>query len=65
MRRFIVLAKAVITSAIIADCGAMGFVAYRWSILSEAPTPKVWSGLVFLTAAVVVALIRVRDFSKE
>jgi hypothetical protein len=65
MSRLIVLARAIIISAIIVDCGAIGFVAYRWFVFSEAPGTKTWSGLIFLTAAVVFALIRVRDFSKE
>ena len=65
MSRLIILASAIIIAAIIADCGVIGFAAYRWFVFSEAPGAKMWSGLIVLTAAVVFALIRVRDMSRE
>lgn len=65
MSRLIVLARAIIIAAIVVLCAAIAITAYRWLVLSEPPGAETWSGLVFLTAAVLFALIRVRDVSKE
>jgi hypothetical protein len=65
MSRLIFLARAIIIAAIVTDCVAIGVVTYRWFMFSEAPGVKTWSGLIGLTAAIVVALIQVRLFSKE
>ena len=67
MSRLIFLARATIIAAIIADCVAIGIIAYRWSVFSEAPGAETWPGLIALTAAVAVvfALFRVHDIFKE
>ncbi|MDE2184956.1 MAG: hypothetical protein KGJ78_18230 [Alphaproteobacteria bacterium] len=65
MSRLIVLAKAVIIAAIIADCAAVAVVAYRWLVFSQAPGAETWSGLIALTVFVAFALIRVHDISRE
>ena len=67
MSRLIFLARAIIIAAIIADCAAIGIVAYRWSVFSAAPGAETWSGLIALTAAIAVvfALFRVHDIFKE
>lgn len=65
MSRLIILARVIMILAIIADCGAIVFVAYRWTMFSEAPGAKTWSGLIALTAIIVASVIQVRIFSKE
>jgi len=65
MSRLVFIARAIIIAAIIADCAAVGIVAYRWSVLSEAPGLKTWPSLIGLTAFIVFALIRVHDTSKQ
>jgi hypothetical protein len=65
LSRLIFLARAIIIAAIIADCFAIGVIAYRWFVFSEVPGVKTWSGLVGLTVFVVYALIRAHDHSKE
>ena len=67
MSRFVLLARAIIIAAIITDCVAIGIIAYRWSVFSEAPGAETWSGLIALTVAIAVvfALFRVHDIFKE
>ena len=65
MNRLIVLARAIIIAAIVVLCAAIAITAYRWSVLSEAPGAKTWSGLVVLTTFVIFALIHVHDITKE
>lgn len=65
MSRLIVLARAIIIAAIVALCAVIAVTAYRWSVFSKPPGIETWSGLVFLAAAVIFALIRVHDFSKK
>jgi hypothetical protein len=63
--RLILVARTIIVVAIVALCVAIGYFAYRWLVFSEAPGASTLSGLIFLTAAVVFALIRVRTPFKE
>ena len=65
MSRLIILARVIIIAAIIADCGAMIFVAYRWYAFSDAPDATTWSGLIGLTAIIIASLIQVRIFSRR
>ncbi len=65
LAHIVYLAGAFIIAAIIGDCGAIGIVAYRWFVFSEAPGTKTWSSLIALTAFIAVALIQTRDVSKE
>ena len=67
MSRLVFLARAIIIAAIIADCVAIGIIAYRWGAFSEAPNAETWSGLIALTVsiAIVFALYRVHEIFKE
>lgn len=67
MSRLVFLARTIIIVAIIVDCVAIGIIAYRWSVYSEAPGAETWSGLIALTVAIAVvfALFRVRDIFND